>query len=90
MTTTATHRYPEWLWRTLYDHYMASEAWARKREQVFARYGRRCWECHNAACTLQVHHLRYPPPWLFGWEPVEWCRPLCSVCHQRKHPGRHY
>ena len=62
-----------------YKKYMRSKAWALKRQQVFARYGKRCYACGTFKGPIQVHHLTYVR---FGHENLSDLRPLCAKCHR--------
>lgn len=63
-----------------YRRYLKSERWARKRQEVFAYYGKRCYACRKASGTIQVHHLTYTH---FGNERIFELRPLCVDCHRK-------
>ncbi len=63
----------------LYELYMRSEAWQRKRKQVLARSGERCERCGHVAPWLDVHHLRYAN---LSDEPIEDLQALCRPCHE--------
>lgn len=62
-----------------YKDYIASERWARKRTQVFAHYGKRCWACRTMRGPIHVHHLSYAN---LGREPMNDLIPLCMQCHR--------
>lgn len=62
-----------------YKSYLKSERWTRKRQQVFAHYGKRCYACRKAAKVLHVHHLSYVH---LGNEPLTDLIPLCVPCHK--------
>jgi 5-methylcytosine-specific restriction endonuclease McrA len=68
-------------WRVLYDAYMASGRWARKRTRVLARDGWSCTRCGRHG-VLQVHHLSYR---FFGREPLGDLVTLCEQCHRDEH-----
>jgi 5-methylcytosine-specific restriction endonuclease McrA len=68
-------------WRALYDAYMTSGRWARKRARVLARDGWRCTKCGRRG-ILQIHHLSYR---FFGREPLEDLVTLCEQCHWDEH-----
>lgn len=60
-----------------YRKYIKSVAWRKKRLQVFAYYGKRCYACGTLK-NIQVHHLTYQH---FGNERIYELRPLCKRCH---------
>lgn len=62
-----------------YKRYLKSAAWARKREAVFAKYGKRCYACKTYRGPIQVHHLTYAR---LGNELMRDLRPLCQSCHR--------
>lgn len=62
-----------------YKAYIRSERWARKRTQVFAHYGKRCYACRRATGPIHVHHLSYAN---LGREPMSDLMPLCVQCHR--------
>lgn len=62
-----------------YRDYMRSERWQRKRRQVFAYYGKRCYACRKRAKVLHVHHMTYER---LGREAITDLIPLCVPCHR--------
>lgn len=62
-----------------YRDYIKSERWQRKRQQVFAYYGKKCFACRKAAKVLHVHHMTYAR---LGHEAVTDLIPLCVPCHK--------
>lgn len=65
-----------------YREYLQSDAWALKREQVFAKYGRKCVDCGRTD-NLQVHHKTYKR--LFQ-ERLSDLEPVCPDHHLDRHP----
>lgn len=63
-----------------YKAYLKSEKWKRKRQEVFAYHGKRCYACLKAPRVLHVHHLTYER---LGRENVKDCIPLCVPCHKQ-------
>jgi len=63
-----------------YKKYMKSQRWQKKRQEVFAHYGKRCYVCRTARGPIQVHHLTYIH---FGNERLYELRPLCVPCHRK-------
>lgn len=63
-----------------YKRYIKSERWKRKRQQVFAHYGRRCYACRKRARILHVHHRSYRN---LTREPMSDLIPLCQPCHDK-------
>jgi hypothetical protein len=55
----------------------APPGWRKKRERVFARYGRRCWRCGGYATT--VDHV--VPVVLGGSHDLPNLRPACQRCN---------
>ncbi len=64
-----------------YNKYLASERWAKKREEVFAYRGKKCTQCGSLK-KLHVHHLRYTN--IFN-EPLCDLIVLCEACHTQLH-----
>lgn len=64
-----------------YDEYLASEAWAEKRERALEHYGRKCHIC-GRTMYLQVHHRTYVR---LGHERMSDLEVLCKGCHARRH-----
>lgn len=67
--------------RVDYKAYIDSPAWAAKRRQVFAKYGRKCQECGSGA-NLHVHHKTYAR---LGNESLKDLKVLCADCHALEH-----
>lgn len=63
-----------------YRQYMKSPAWARKREQAFNTYGKKCYACGSTRGPLHIHHLTYDR--FGGAELMADLRPLCQPCHR--------
>ena len=64
--------------RAKYYEYLASRAWALKRESVFARASGLCERCKSAKPD-QVHHLSYEH--VFD-EPLSELQAVCEACHK--------
>lgn len=68
-----------------YYAYIASKAWADKKEQFrktkFYRGGK-CFVCTNARVPIHIHHINY---YHLGNERMCDLRPLCFVCHAATH-----
>lgn len=62
-----------------YKRYIKSERWKRKRQQVFAHYGKRCYACRKRVRILHVHHRSYRN---LTREPMSDLIPLCIKCHK--------
>lgn len=62
-----------------YKDYMKSDRWKRKRQQVFAHYGKRCYACRKYEKVLHVHHMTYAR---LGREAIGDLIPLCVPCHR--------
>lgn len=62
-----------------YKAYISSAAWQRKRTQVFAHYGKRCYACRTMKGPFHVHHMSYAN---LGREPLSDLIPLCMSCHR--------
>jgi hypothetical protein len=80
-------------WRRLYDQYLISPEWHRKRALVMKRAGELCEGCGQRRAT-QVHHLRYPrncwpgsAEWL-AQEKLFDLRAICGTCHDDVHHPR--
>lgn len=58
-----------------------SEAWQRKCQRAYQRYGRTCQACRVRA-AVQVHHMTYKR---LGREKLEDLRVLCDTCHRCMH-----
>lgn len=65
-----------------YEDYIASEAWAAKRERAFKKHGRACQACGNTGPGLHVHHHTYDR---FRRERMDDLVILCPVCHRTVH-----
>ena len=62
-----------------YINYIKSPRWKKKREEVFAFYGKRCFACRRRAKVLHVHHVTYAR---LGRESMSDLMPLCVPCHR--------
>ena len=62
-----------------YVDYLRSPRWKKKREEVFAHYGKRCFACRRRAKVLHVHHMTYAR---LGREAMGDLIPLCVPCHK--------
>lgn len=67
--------------RAVYEAYLASSDWARLRDRVLERDGRRCQGC-LAADAAQVHHLTYAN---VGDEMLFELVSVCDPCHRTLH-----
>lgn len=67
-------------WWDWYNRYLKSEAWQRKRQEVFARDNNKCLAC--GAPAEQVHHIRYDS---VGYEPLDDLASVCEACHLHIH-----
>ncbi|HEY5706310.1 MAG TPA: hypothetical protein VIS96_12115 [Terrimicrobiaceae bacterium] len=65
----------------IYDTYMCSPEWIRRRKQALDRANGFCEQCHRHFEGLEVHHLTYER---FTRERPEDLEALCHHCH----PGR--
>jgi RNase P subunit RPR2 len=72
-------------WKAAYRLYLDSPEWKRKRQEVLAHFGNKCYECGKAGGN-QVHHLRYAKRW--GDELMCDFRVLCRDCHRMLHPKK--
>lgn len=65
-----------------YEKYLRSDLWATIRRQVLYVDGRRqtCRYCPEPA--RQVHHQRYTPGNLLGWD-LSGLVAVCGACHKR-------
>src|SRR5690606_30076519 len=63
-----------------YRNYIKSPRWQKKRQQVFAHYGKRCYACRTIKGPIHVHHLTYER---LGRELVSDLIPLCAPCHRQ-------
>jgi len=45
-------------WQLEHEKYLKSATWGKKREEVFAHYGRKCASC-GSTDHLSVHHISY-------------------------------
>ena len=64
-----------------YSDKLKENAWIRKREEVFKKYGKECCECFSSE-NLQVHHRYYRKgrdPWQY---PIDAYAVLCKNCHE--------
>ncbi len=70
-------------WRSLYDAYLGTDEWRRRRRLVIERAGGMCEGCRERTAE-QVHHLNYTHvcnEFLFELVAV------CVDCHARIHGG---
>jgi hypothetical protein len=78
-------KYRAWLSETarrqLYQEYMQSPTWYRKRQQVLDRVGGICQGCRKRPAE-QVHHLTYER---FGSEMLFDLVSVCAECHDKIH-----
>jgi len=65
-----------------YEAYIASPAWAAKRERALNTHGRRCEACGDTSPGLHVHHHTYER---FKRERMEDLIILCAGCHRVVH-----
>ena len=69
------------MWRRIYDDYLKSPEWKRRRKKIFDRANGICEGCLSRPAT-QVHHLSYKHVTKeFAFELVA----LCENCHDRYH-----
>ena len=69
---------------TIYNDYIKSDEWFRKREEIFKLKGRKCYIC-NTSNNLDIHHLSYE---FLGYEEENDFKdviPLCRNCHKKLH-----
>jgi 5-methylcytosine-specific restriction endonuclease McrA len=62
-----------------------SKDWKLKRQQVFAKYGIKCWFCGRkpkSLKSLHIHHEEYSMN-LFAVSILK-LKPVCARCHKRK------
>lgn len=78
-------------WRSVYDAFMRSPEWAKKRASVMKRANSTCESC-LARKAEQVHHLVYPTTTSgfvtitdFINQPAWQLRAVCFACHQKIH-----
>jgi len=71
-------------WFNVYNKYLRSDVWKRKRVAVLKRAGFKC-ECCGTNDAVQVHHTKYPRDY-FGLEPLWDLRAVCFDCHRVIHP----
>lgn len=64
-----------------YKRYIASPAWAKKRNEYFRANGRVCRACRSTE-YLNVHHLSYEN---LEHEPLDDLACLCETCHNLVH-----
>jgi len=62
-----------------YRKYLRSKKWAKKRNECFAYYGKRCRACGKTTGPIQVHHMDYSR---LGNESMQDIIPLCIKCHR--------
>jgi 5-methylcytosine-specific restriction endonuclease McrA len=65
--------------------YLSSEAWQRKRQQVFGTRLACCKRCGIFGVRLDLHHKTYAR---FGRERDEDLEILCRTCHDKEHASR--
>ena len=71
--------------REIYDSYLDSPEWARKRQQCLQVHGSLCVDCKKIEAT-DIHHRHYET---LGDEcPKDDIVPLCSACHKARHDSR--
>jgi len=71
------------LMRDLYDAYLQTPAWYKKRAIAFAIHGHRCDVCGTTKGPLQVHHRHYRT--LGREDPRRDLQVLCRPCHCETH-----
>ncbi len=62
-----------------YTDYIKSQKWQLKRQQYFARYGKRCQACGTFKGPIHVHHMDYSR---LGREYLTDLCGLCITCHR--------
>lgn len=79
----------EW-WR-LYELYLQTQTWARKRYAVLKRANFHCEGCVEQRPATQVHHMKYPrdcwpgtPEWI-SKEKLWDLKASCRLCHEDVH-----
>lgn len=72
--------------KQLYDRYIKSSKWRKKREELFLERGKICEKC-SSGDNIHVHHLHYDN--LFD-EKLEDLQVLCKECHRKEHPEKDY
>lgn len=65
-----------------YEDYIASPAWAAKRQQALKRHGPKCAACQAHGPALHVHHHTYER---FRREALDDLVVLCAACHKAIH-----
>ena len=68
-------------YRVVYQVYMASPEWRRRRDAFLDKFRRKCRAC-GGTDEIQVHHRSYER---FTREADEDLAPLCTTCHQWVH-----
>lgn len=68
-----------------YQQYLASEQWARLREEAVGRASGQCERCGIAA-SLEVHHWRYPDD--LKDDSAENLVVFCAWCHRAVHANK--
>lgn len=69
--------------RVLYEAYINSSAWEKKRQLVLERDDHTCRKCGRKQTSgLHVHHLTYR---YFHEEPIGDLITLCKKCHENEH-----
>jgi hypothetical protein len=73
----------------VYHAYLASEEWDNKKEAMIFPTGPfdLCWDCHRpiSLATAELHHVTYKRLGKEIWTDL---RPLCTTCHQYRHPDK--
>lgn len=70
----------------IYEEYLQSDTWLRKRESVIRRANGICEHQGCNARVEEVHHKRYPQR--LGDEPLDWLEGLCARHHDERHMGK--
>ena len=70
-------------WQLEHDKYLNSATWSKKREEVFAHYGRKCASC-DSTVHLSVHHISYITYNKKG-KGKELMRELIPLCRRHHH-----
>lgn len=65
----------------LYETYIRSPAWERKKARYYELYPKACYLC-AADKTIDLHHRSYVN---LGHEPLYDLLPLCRLCHKTIH-----
>ena len=67
---------------TKYLEYLNSKEWLDIRIDLLSIRGKRCENCGNDKCILDIHHLTYKN--IFNEEPEDLII-LCRKCHKKEH-----